>query len=75
MPNDVNLNIDAQTLAQCLKSTTRFGETVYHNICTGGTNIIPWGSADWALVIILTTIGASFALLLLSFLFAILSDF
>lgn len=43
----MNLNIDAQTLEQCLKSINNIGNTVYHNICTGEIYSIPWGGEAW----------------------------
>lgn len=54
---------------ECVKATSKFGETIYHNICTGGTSVVPWGNADWALAIVVggllgsVVIGILFALL------------
>lgn len=39
-----DLNINS---AQCIRAESGIGETVYHNICNGATNTIPWGAADW----------------------------
>ena len=39
---DINLNA-----AQCITTQANIGSTVYHNICTGATQNVPWGSADW----------------------------
>ena len=44
---NLNLNIDAKTLEQCLKSVTHFGSTEYINICTEKISVVPWGGADW----------------------------
>ena len=50
--NDVNFNY-----IQCIKTETKFGETIYYNICNNETKSVPWGSADWCLVIFLITFG------------------
>jgi hypothetical protein len=63
-PENLNLNIDAKTLEQCLKATTNFGGTIYTNICTGTQSVIPWGTADWALGVFLLVIGVGVVTLL-----------
>lgn len=55
----VNLNVDAKTLEQCLKATSNYGETLYRNICTGTVTSVPWGTVDWALAIVLTSLGVA----------------
>lgn len=45
---DANLNI-----AQCLREQTNFGETIVHNICNNTVASVPWGTADWALCLVL----------------------
>ena len=64
-----NINIDAKTLEQCLKGTSKFGETIYKNICTGETYSVPAGQWDWIVAIVLTLIGISFCLMLLKIVF------
>ena len=71
----MNLNIDAQTLEQCLKTITRFGENVYQNICDGSTNIVPWGGVDWLLLIVLTTLGISFCFMFIGIIWSVLRDY
>ena len=39
---DINLNS-----AECITTQANIGSTVYHNICTGATQTVNWGSADW----------------------------
>ena len=39
---DINLNA-----AECIRTQENIGNTAYHNICSGVTQIVPWGSADW----------------------------
>ena len=68
----VNLNIDAKTLEQCLKSTSNFGETILRNICTGQTTTVPWGSVDWALAIFLCLLGAAVLGVIIGFVGAII---
>jgi hypothetical protein len=64
-----NLNLDSQTLEQCLKSTTKFGETVYTNICNGQTYSIPMGAMDLVGFLILIAIGLSVIILMLKLVF------
>lgn len=39
-----DLNINS---AECITPQSNIGETVYHNICSGVTHVVPWGTADW----------------------------
>jgi len=55
--NDINL-----THADCLKSMSDFGMTRVHNICTGAITEVPWGTADWTLVIAFCAVAAGVAL-------------
>lgn len=34
-------------LSQCVKTISNVGNTIYQDICDGGVNVVPWGSADW----------------------------
>lgn len=43
-----NLN---QNVADCLKSISDIGKTVYQNVCNGTQSIVPWGTADWFMAI------------------------
>lgn len=51
---DINQNI-----AACIEHTNNIGATVVHNICNGTTQVVPWGSLDWAAAI---GVGGFFAL-------------
>lgn len=42
MTNNLNLNI-----AECLIPTRDIGGTIVHNICSGSSSAVPWGSAEW----------------------------
>jgi hypothetical protein len=44
---NLNINLDAQTLEHCLKKVNNIGHTKLINICNGTENTIPWGSMDW----------------------------
>jgi len=63
------LNIDSQTLDQCLKTTMNFGEFIIRNICTGQVYTIPFGGMDW--VIAIGLLAAGFGLVLMFFAMAI----
>lgn len=39
---DINANV-----AQCLNSAMHLGFTRVHNICSGTTYDVPWGTVDW----------------------------
>lgn len=54
---DITLN---QNVAQCLRSQSDFGGTTIHNLCSGATTYVPWGSADWALAAGLIALCAAF---------------
>lgn len=40
------------THTDCLTTTNDIGRHVVHNICTGATIDIPWGTADWLIAIL-----------------------
>lgn len=63
MEGNVTANINS---ADCIRSTTKFGETIYLNICNGQTHTVPWGGADWLACIVLGTIGVGMAVLLIA---------
>lgn len=46
----INFNHNA---AECIKSTSKIGETIYMNICNGSISSVPWGGADWIIFIFL----------------------
>lgn len=66
---DLNANINAQTLEQCLKSVSKIGKTDLINICTGQTNTILWGSLGWVVFIFLTLLGMVFIGIFLKMIF------
>lgn len=42
----------------CIQSQLNIGETITHNICTGQTAVVPWGSFDWMGFAVLCGLGA-----------------
>ena len=66
-----DVNVKSETLEQCLKSTTRFGETFYQNICDGSSYIVPFGFWDFALIIILGLFGIATIILFLGMIFKV----
>jgi len=36
-------------LAECLKESNPWGETLYHNICSGEVTIVPWGVSNYVI--------------------------
>lgn len=43
-------NFQIELAQECIKGTSRFAETVYHNVCTGAVYSVPNGFWDYALV-------------------------
>lgn len=72
--NNLNLNLDSQTLEACLKEVSNLGSTRFINICNGQENIIPWGSADWILAIFLIASVGALALALLGMAWRVIFD-
>ena len=52
----MNLNISGQTIEQCVQEVKNIGHTRVINICNDNTHIIPWGSMDWILLIMLISL-------------------
>lgn len=51
-----NLNISTESISECLKTISNIGSTVHQNVCNGASATVPWGSLDWILAILLTTL-------------------
>ena len=64
-----SLSLDYQSLEQCLKSTTHFGNTLYTNICNGTQYTVPFGFWEYVLAFCLTAIGISLVVLMLRIVF------
>ncbi len=63
---DLNVNASTQALGECLKEINNIGSTVYHNICNGQSNIVPWGTADWAAGIFISLLFVVMLIVLVS---------
>ena len=63
MENNINANINS---TDCIKSTTKLGETIYRNICSNETDTVPWGGGDWFLFGGLLLLPLLFLLFILS---------
>lgn len=68
--NDVNLN-----LSTCFKEINHLGSTTYQNICNNTQSVVPWGVADWVVVVLIVTILALFTLFIGIMVFDIIFDF
>lgn len=64
IPVSENANVTTNPLEDCLKSTSNFTETTYHNICSGQIYSIPAGFWDITLqtviVLFITAIALAF---------------
>lgn len=61
----VNANI-----AHCFRTINRIGSNEVVNICNGTHNVIPWGSLDWLIFVILTAFGLALLAFLCIFIIA-----
>jgi hypothetical protein len=66
---DTNLN-----LAECIKSTSDFGVTHIHNVCSGAVAHIAWGHIEWLTLFGVSALALSFFLMMSSLGFLIWSD-
>lgn len=71
----VNVILDSKTLEQCLKTVSSFGQTTYHNLCTGVQYDLPWGTVDWALCLFLLACGISVLGAIIAVFYLMVSDF
>ena len=71
MTTEVNVN---QNYAECIKSISHWGSTEYVNICQHATSIVEWGSVDYALACVGFAILGTFALMILGFVVAMITD-
>lgn len=49
MEQTINANLNT-----CLQQAKSIGGTTYHNVCSGKSHWVPWGSLDWLGVLALT---------------------
>ena len=68
---DVTLN---QNYAECIKSVSNWGETIYTNICLNTSHTLVWGSMDYLSMVMLVLFGGSFALMMLGLAITALLD-
>ena len=73
-PQNINLNLDAKTLEQCLKSINHFGGVTYQNICSGIQTFVPWGELDRIGILLLLGLGFSVLIFLIILGFKTLFD-
>jgi hypothetical protein len=67
----INLN---QNAADCIKAASKFGETIYTNICNGNVSHVAWGGVDWLAMIGISSFGLAFTALLFSFAIMVIRD-
>lgn len=41
----------------CIKEVRNIGHTIFHNICDGTTEMVPWGTLDWLVMIVIVPIA------------------
>jgi heme/copper-type cytochrome/quinol oxidase subunit 2 len=42
---------------ECIKEVRNIGHTIFHNICDGTTEMVPWGTLDWLVMIVIVPIA------------------
>lgn len=57
--------VDLSQVADCIKSSNYFGQTIYYNICNGTSHIVPWGGCDWAWVFVPVAIAIAIIILII----------
>jgi hypothetical protein len=63
---DINQNV-----AMCIVKANNIGSTAVHNICSGTSSVVPWGSADWVAVLGLSGLIATCLLALAGLVYAV----
>ena len=69
-PMDIN-----QNFAECIREVRNVGNTVTMNICSGEQVVIPWGSADWILAGLVTTMVVALVSVVVFGIFAFATDY
>ncbi len=60
--------------ADCLRSTSEFGNTIVRNICNGSVVDVPWGTLDWVLCFGLMAFAFAFITMLIAMGFRTIFD-
>ena len=68
-------SFEYQSLEMCLKTFDHLGTTEHINICTGQTNIIPWGITGWMGFILFGLIIFGLLFLVIAVIRSFVSDF
>jgi hypothetical protein len=59
----MNINLDQQSLGDCLKTIGNIGSNTHKNICTGESITVPWGAADYMTAVFILFLVAIFAVI------------
>ena len=63
-----------QNLTDCIRSVGHIGSTTYVNICNNVERVVPWGSLDWLLFVVLVSVAAAFVTLVTAMTISVIND-
>ena len=52
--DEMDINLEQQSLEMCLKQINNIGSTTYQNIFTGESTTVLWGNSNWIGVVMLS---------------------
>jgi hypothetical protein len=58
----------------CIKEVRNIGHTIFHNICDGTTEMVPWGTLDWLVMIVIVPIAITVIAMLVAVAIYIIRD-
>jgi hypothetical protein len=59
----------------CIKEVrNNIGHTIFHNICDGTTEMVPWGTLDWLVMIVIVPIAITVIAMLVAVAIYIIRD-
>ncbi len=58
----------------CIKEVRNIGHTIFHNICDGTTEMVPWGTLDWLVMIVIVPIAITVIAMLVAVAIDIIRD-
>lgn len=58
----------------CIKEVRNIGHTIFNNICDGTTEMVPWGTLDWLVMIVIVPIAITVIAMLVAVAIDIIRD-
>ena len=70
-----NINLNTESVQECLKTVNNWGETIHQNVCNGASATVPWGGMDYFLAIGIIAFVVIFVLMLAVAVFKMAFDY